>query len=315
MIRGEARIVGPGAVEVRGPDGHVETLEAASVIVAAGSAPFVPPIPGRRRGAVLDEPGCDVDARAPVEPGDPGRRRGRGGDGAGLRPVRGPRHARRGRRPHPLARPPAHVEGMSRTSWRRRARPPHRGHGQGSAPAAPGGSCTLGRLDRRGRRAAGGGRAARRRPPRVRAPRTPARRSTTAERHAGRTDPDRRRPLRGRRCGGRPAVHARRRLRRRDRRPGGGGRPDQADLRVVPKVTFTDPEASAVGLTVEEAQAAGIDAFEISQGLREHRQRADHRRCARAPDGGGRSGTQAARRCVRGMPGRRRADPRGGRWR
>ena len=30
-------------------------------------------------------------------------------------------------------------------------------------------------------------------------------------------------------------------------------------------MTFTDPEASAVGLTVEEAQAGGIDAFEISR--------------------------------------------------
>jgi dihydrolipoamide dehydrogenase len=43
------------------------------------------------------------------------------------------------------------------------------------------------------------------------------------------------------------------------------GRADVADLRVVPKVTFTDPEAAAVGLTVEEAQAKGIDAFEISR--------------------------------------------------
>jgi dihydrolipoamide dehydrogenase len=43
------------------------------------------------------------------------------------------------------------------------------------------------------------------------------------------------------------------------------GRSDRADLRVVPKVTFTDPEAAAVGLTVEEAQAASIDAFEISR--------------------------------------------------
>jgi dihydrolipoamide dehydrogenase len=43
------------------------------------------------------------------------------------------------------------------------------------------------------------------------------------------------------------------------------GRSDRADLRVVPKVTFTDPEAAAVGLTVEEARAAGIDAFEISR--------------------------------------------------
>ncbi|MGZ5214313.1 MAG: FAD-dependent oxidoreductase, partial [Actinomycetota bacterium] len=43
------------------------------------------------------------------------------------------------------------------------------------------------------------------------------------------------------------------------------GRTDEADLRVVPKVTFTYPEAAAVGLTVEEAQAQGIDAFEISR--------------------------------------------------
>jgi pyruvate/2-oxoglutarate dehydrogenase complex dihydrolipoamide dehydrogenase (E3) component len=45
VLRGEARIVGPGAVEVRTDDG-VETLSAANVIVAAGSKPFVPPIPG-----------------------------------------------------------------------------------------------------------------------------------------------------------------------------------------------------------------------------------------------------------------------------
>jgi mercuric reductase len=33
----------------------------------------------------------------------------------------------------------------------------------------------------------------------------------------------------------------------------------------VPKATFTDPEVGAVGLTVEEARTAGIDAFEVSQ--------------------------------------------------
>ena len=43
------------------------------------------------------------------------------------------------------------------------------------------------------------------------------------------------------------------------------GRDVRADLSAVPKVTFTDPEAAGVGLTVEEAQEQGIDAFEISR--------------------------------------------------
>ena len=38
-----------------------------------------------------------------------------------------------------------------------------------------------------------------------------------------------------------------------------------ADLRSVPKVTFTDPETGAVGLSVEEAGEQGIDALEISK--------------------------------------------------
>ena len=43
------------------------------------------------------------------------------------------------------------------------------------------------------------------------------------------------------------------------------GRADRTDLRAVPKVTFTDPEAAAVGSTVDEAQANGIDSFEVSR--------------------------------------------------
>jgi len=38
-----------------------------------------------------------------------------------------------------------------------------------------------------------------------------------------------------------------------------------ADLRSVPKVTFTDPETGAVGMSVEEAREAGIDALEVSK--------------------------------------------------
>ena len=43
----------------------------------------------------------------------------------------------------------------------------------------------------------------------------------------------------------------------------GGAEP--ADLRSVPKVTFTDPEAGAVGMTVEEAREQGVDALEVSK--------------------------------------------------
>jgi dihydrolipoamide dehydrogenase len=38
-----------------------------------------------------------------------------------------------------------------------------------------------------------------------------------------------------------------------------------ADLGSVPKTTFTDPETSSVGLTVEEARERGVDAFEVTQ--------------------------------------------------
>jgi dihydrolipoamide dehydrogenase len=38
-----------------------------------------------------------------------------------------------------------------------------------------------------------------------------------------------------------------------------------ADLRVVPRAIFTDPEAASVGMTVAEARAAGIDGLEVSQ--------------------------------------------------
>ena len=34
------------------------------------------------------------------------------------------------------------------------------------------------------------------------------------------------------------------------------------DYRAIPRATYTDPEASSVGLSLEGAQAAGIDAFE-----------------------------------------------------
>jgi pyruvate/2-oxoglutarate dehydrogenase complex dihydrolipoamide dehydrogenase (E3) component len=43
------------------------------------------------------------------------------------------------------------------------------------------------------------------------------------------------------------------------------GQRARADLSAVPRTTFTDPETSAVGLTIDEAWYRGFDAFEISE--------------------------------------------------
>jgi len=39
------------------------------------------------------------------------------------------------------------------------------------------------------------------------------------------------------------------------------------DLRAIPRATYTDPETASVGLQVEEARAAGIDAVEFEEDL------------------------------------------------
>jgi pyruvate/2-oxoglutarate dehydrogenase complex dihydrolipoamide dehydrogenase (E3) component len=43
------------------------------------------------------------------------------------------------------------------------------------------------------------------------------------------------------------------------------GHDARADLSAVPKTTFTDPETSSVGLSIDEAWYQGLDAFEITQ--------------------------------------------------
>ena len=43
------------------------------------------------------------------------------------------------------------------------------------------------------------------------------------------------------------------------------GHEARADLTAVPKTTFTDPETSSVGLSIDEAWYQGLDAFEITQ--------------------------------------------------
>lgn len=46
VIRGSASLDGPGRVRVTGPDGAVHVLAARAVIVAVGSEPRIPPVPG-----------------------------------------------------------------------------------------------------------------------------------------------------------------------------------------------------------------------------------------------------------------------------
>ncbi len=46
VVQGEAKIISPWAVEIRGAGGATQTLTTRSIIVAAGAAPLVPPIPG-----------------------------------------------------------------------------------------------------------------------------------------------------------------------------------------------------------------------------------------------------------------------------
>ncbi len=41
------------------------------------------------------------------------------------------------------------------------------------------------------------------------------------------------------------------------------GEPVEPDYRALPRATYTDPEAASVGLTLEQAHEAGVDAFEV----------------------------------------------------
>ena len=46
VVQGEAKITSPWSVEIRRADGTKQTLTTRAIVIAAGAAPFVPPIPG-----------------------------------------------------------------------------------------------------------------------------------------------------------------------------------------------------------------------------------------------------------------------------
>jgi len=58
VIKGTGRLVSPTAVEVTGPDGKKQKIEAAKIIVATGSSPMPLPIPGIDNPNVLDSTGA-----------------------------------------------------------------------------------------------------------------------------------------------------------------------------------------------------------------------------------------------------------------
>lgn len=265
VIRGEARIVGPGAVEVRTREG-VEALQAAGVIVAAGSSPFVPPIPG------LDEVPYWTSREATSTREPPSSLVILGGGVVGVEMAQvfvrfGVRVTlveggdRILSRDHPLTS--KHVadqlvdEGLELrtgvTGQRVRA------GGAGRIVELSDGSAVEGAelLVAVGRR-----------PADLRALGAEEAGATLDERGASKPDEQLRIAdglfVAGDVAGGLQFTHVA------DYEGGmaaraAAGRGDRADLRVVPRVTFTDPEAAAVGLTVEEALAQGIDAFEISR--------------------------------------------------
>jgi dihydrolipoamide dehydrogenase len=265
VIRGDARIVGRGAVEVRTPTG-VETIDAASVIVAAGSSPFIPPIPGvddvpywtsREATSTRELPSSLVILGGGVVGVEMAQVFVRFGVRVTL--VEG--GDRILSRDHPLTSKAVAdqlvEEGLDLrtgvTAQRVRA------GGAGRIVELSDGSSVEGAelLVAVGRR-----------PADLRALGVEEAGATLDQRGAATPDEQLRIAdglfVAGDVAGGLQFTHVA------DYEGGiaaraATGRADKADLGVVPKVTFTDPEAAAVGLTLEEAQAQGVDAFEISR--------------------------------------------------
>lgn len=267
VIRGEARITGPGAVEVR-TDAGVESLSASNVIVAAGSEPFVPPMQGiddvsywtsREATSTRDLPSSLVILGGGVVGVEMAQVFVRFGVRVTL--VEG--GDRILSRDHPLTSKAVadqlQEEGLVlRTGVTARR---VRSGGAGRIVELSDGTTVEGAelLVAVGRRAAD-----------LRTLGVEEAGATLNERGAPAPDEQLRVSdglfVAGDVAGGLQFTHIA------DYEGGvaaraAAGRDVRADLRVVPKVTFTDPEAAAVGLTVDEAREQGIDAFEISRDL------------------------------------------------
>ena len=222
---------------------------------------------GPRDDPGLDEPPGDARPRAAGEPARPRRRADGLRDRPGLRAVRRPdddRPVRPAARPD---RPPAQLRGRARGARTRRRHDPDRG----PRPARPG----RGRARRRARHRAG--RRLDRRGPRDPArgrPVVPARRPRArALRHRHDRSYARSRATAG--CGsptgcGSSAIRpdpsstpTRPTTRASSRCAWRWASTVRPDYRALPRATYIDPEASSVGLTLDGALDAGLDAFEL----------------------------------------------------
>ncbi len=266
VVRGDGRLVASGRVEVRSEGGVLETLEATSVIIAAGSTPFVPPIDGLDRVSFW----TSRDATSTRELPSSLVILGGGVVGVEL----GQAFLRFGTKV-------TIVEGSERVLSRDH---PLSSKAVAEQLAIEGAELRTG-VSAVGVRAGGAGRivelsdgtsvegaellvAVGRRPADLRA---------LGVESAGVDLDDRGRPVvdaelriapgiyvAGDVAGGLQFTHLA------DHEGGKAveaalGRRPTLDLRAVPKATFTDPETGAVGMTVQEAKEAGIDAFEVSR--------------------------------------------------
>jgi dihydrolipoamide dehydrogenase len=266
VVRGTARIVGPGRVEVDSDGERLRTLEARSLIVAAGSVPVIPPIEGlEESGYWTSNDGTslrDLPTSIVILGGGP--------VGVELAQI----YARFGVKT-------SLVEGESRIMPRDHA---ESARVLTAALAEDGVDVRTGVRAEKVDRAGAGRRitlsdgsavegaemlvAVGRRPADLRALGVPEAGGKLDER--GVAEPDGHMRIgegvyvAGDAAGGMQFTHladyegriaARNAL----------GMASVTDLGSVPRTAFTDPEAAAVGLTVEEARDRGIDAFELTQ--------------------------------------------------